>query len=159
MKKLSLVGLLMLISCAYISPIDVNKESYMRLPTAKTPLNGITVSAVPSLENKMPEILTEVDRQFDEFKACMMGNGFLENVDNRVKEYRVIVVTDIFECPYHGGRCAGEYDPKRRMILAAYQVAFREGLLPLFKHELAHLYKVLQTDHSNLERVKICTKY
>jgi hypothetical protein len=150
---------LCLFGCAYIKPVDINKQGLITLPSALTPENGIEVAVVPSLNQKLETILPEVDRQFDEFKGCVIANHFLDKVDDRIKQYRVVVVTDLFQCKYHGGRCGGEYDPANGLIIVAYELFFREGTLPLFKHELAHLYGILKSDHSNHEQVKVCTRY
>jgi hypothetical protein len=151
--------MLFLFGCAYIKPVDINKQELKTLHSVMTLENEIEVAMVPSLYRKFGMILPEVDRQFDEFRDCVIQYGFLDRVDDRIRQYRVAVVTDLFECRFHRGRCGGEFDPGNGLIIVAYELIFRDEKIPLFKHELAHLYGILPPDHNNLERVKVCTKY
>lgn len=154
--------LIISVSCAnvgkvtkVVSPKKVNKESLKSLPKFTTPKHKLTVSTVNSLRNKREVVKAEADKQFDKFTDCMV----ITDGGRLARSVPIAVVDGTFKCRYHKGRCNGEYDDKLGLIIVSYKSFNRKGKLPLLRHEWAHLYGFLKSDHSNLEKVKKCTKY
>lgn len=138
-----------------IDPQKVAKPELSSLPVITTPKYIFRVSIVESLIDKRKYIIAEVDDQFSEFEECAkVSDGGKEARHNLIS-----VVDGTFECEYHGGRCNGEYDSARNLIIVSYKAFNREGLLPLLKHEWAHAYGILRPNHANLKEVKRCTTY
>lgn len=136
------------------SPIEIDKQMAESLPQHKTDKYGFRVIVAPCLSGREREILEEVDRQFDDFAGCF---GIREQAI--ATQTPIMVVEGTFRCKYHGGRCNGEYDKERGLIIASYRAFSRRGILPLLKHEWAHLYEILRSNHSNLDEVRKCTTY
>ena len=138
-----------------IDPKDVEKEDLKKLPSVNTPLYKFRVTTVKSLSDKSEKIVKEVDSQFTEFSRCMN----IKDKGARARTNFISVVNSTFECRYRGGRCNGEYDSRNELIIVTYKAFNREGTLPLLKHEWAHAYGFLESDDSNLDELKPCTKY
>ena len=138
-----------------INPKSVNKDKLEQLPHVYTPKHKFKVSTVSKFKSKLKKIVEDVDKKFDSFSKC-------ENIKDKglkAKKYKIAVVDGTFECEFHKGRCNGEIDSDSKLIIVSYESFNREGILPLLKHEWAHAYKILKSDHSNLDEVKKCTKY
>ena len=163
MKRLFLLfSLPVFTSCAnvlgvstVISPSNIDKEGLKNLPEIITPGYALRVGVIPSLSDKKAKIVKGVDNRFSEFSRCMdiTDNGELARL------YLISVVDGTFKCKYHLGRCNGESDRDNHSIIVTYKAFNREGILPLLKHEWAHLYGFLKKDDSNLENVRRCTEY
>jgi hypothetical protein len=138
-----------------IDPKDVEKEDLKKLTSVNTPLHKLRVTTVKSLSDKNGKIVKEVDSQFIEFSRCMN----IKDEGAKARTNLISVVNGTFECKYHGGRCNGEYDSRNELIIVTYKAFNREGTLPLLKHEWAHAYGFLESDDSNLDELKRCTKY
>jgi hypothetical protein len=165
MKKSRLAIFILLpiiISCAnvgrvstVIDPKEVQKEDLKSLPSETTPVYKLKITVVKGLSDKRGKIMAEVDEQFKEFSRCMG----IKDRGEKARRYLISVVNGTFECKYHGGRCNGEYDSRNELVIVNYKAFNREGILPLLKHEWAHAYGFLESDDSNLNEVKKCTKY
>lgn len=138
-----------------IDPKDVEKEDLKKLTSVNTPLHKLRVTTVKSLSDKSGKIAKEVDSQFTEFSRCMN----IKDKGAKARTNLISVVNGTFECKYHGGRCNGEYDSRNELIIVTYKAFNREGTLSLLKHEWAHAYGFLESDDSNLDELKRCTKY
>ncbi|HXG31226.1 MAG TPA: hypothetical protein VNK81_06235 [Thermodesulfobacteriota bacterium] len=165
MRKIRLLPLFLL-PCAFsctnmsrvstvVDPKRVDREDLRALPRATTPVYGFRVTTVKSLSDRKDRIVNEVDERFREFSVCMN----IRDDGAAVRPYLISVVDGTFECEYHGGRCNGEYDPKRGIIIVTYRAFNRRGTLPLLKHEWAHAYGFLESDDSNLDELIRCTGY
>lgn len=153
---------LMLTSCAnmgriteIMDPEEVNRENLKSLPSETTPEYGLRVGITRKVPGDERTILGNVDRQFTEFSDCYD----IKDGGKRAREYLIAVVNGTFECEYHKGKCNGEYDPASSLIIVSYKAFNRKGILPLLKHEWAHIYGILRADHENLKSVQKCTKY
>lgn len=138
-----------------IDPQKVNKKDLESLPVVKTPVYEFRLTAEHGLNGKLDSLTANVDEQFAEFSECyeISDNG------DRAREFLIAVVEGTFECKFHNGRCNGEYDPDNKLIVVTYKAFNRKGTMPLLKHEWAHAYKILDSDHENLEEVQKCTVY
>lgn len=159
---IALIFLPFMYSCAntgriteVINPKDINKEKLEDLPHTYTPKYKFRVATISKFKSKMKEFVNDIDKKFEEYSKCekIKDKGF------RARKYKITVVDGTFECEFHKGRCNGEIDPDNKLIIVSYKAFNREGKLPLLKHEWAHAYGILQNDHSNLDKVKKCTKY
>ncbi len=161
-KVLILLVIPLLSSCAnvlgastVISPRNVDKDNLKSLQEVTTPIYALRVNFISTLSNKKEEIVNDVDSKFSEFSKCMniKDNGV------KVRSYLISVLDGAFNCKYHGGRCNGEYDADKSLIIVTYKAFNREGILPLLKHEWAHAYGFLKSDDSNLDEIQRCTNY
>jgi len=138
-----------------LNPEEVSKDELKNLPYDVTPEHAFRVSLSKKVPSNKKNILLNVDRQFTEFSRCYdLGDNGQE-----AKKYLIAVVDDTFECKYHGGKCNGEFDPGAGLIIVSFKAFNRKGVLPLLKHEWAHAYGFLRSDHENLKSVKKCTRY
>lgn len=138
-----------------IDPEEVNKDDLKDIPYEVTPEYEFKVSIANNVPSNKKNILLNIDRQFTEFSRCydLKDNG------REARKYMIAVVDGTFECKFHGGKCNGEYDPDAGLIIASFKAFNRKGTLPLLKHEWAHAYGILSSDHENLKSVKKCTRY
>ncbi len=138
-----------------IDPEEVSKEDLKDIPYEVTPEYNFKVSIAKNVPSNKKNILSNVDRQFRQFSRCydLKDNG------TEARKYMIAVVDGTFECKYHGGKCNGEFDPGAGLIIASFKAFNRKGTLPLLKHEWAHAYGILSSDHKNLKTVKKCTRY
>lgn len=138
-----------------MNPEDLSKDELSKLPTENTPEYGFRVGLEIKVPGHEDEILENVDHQFTEFSECF-------NITDRGEEarrYTIAVVNGTFRCEYHHGRCNGEYDSDYGLIIVSYKAFNRRGILPVLKHEWAHVYGILRDDHKNLKEVRECTGY
>lgn len=149
-------------SCANIgrinqimSPEELSKENLKNMPYERTPEYGFRVGITGNLATERIEILDNVDQQFSEFSTCFdIGDG-----GEKAGKYLIAVVNGTFACEDHGGRCNGQYDPGKSLVIVSYKAFSRKGILPLLKHEWAHAYGILENGHKNLKTVRKCTRY
>lgn len=154
--------LLLFTSCANIGriteivdPEEVNRENLTNLPYQTSPEYGFKVGITRKVPGETGSILRNVDLQFTEFSGCYD----IKDGGKDAGQYLIAVVNGTFECEYHGGKCNGEYDPANSLIIVSYKGFNRKGILPLLKHEWAHVYGILDNDHKNLKTVQKCTRY
>ena len=138
-----------------INPEEVNKDDLKNIPYEVTPEYEFKVSVAKNVPSNKNNILLNIDRQFTEFSRCYD----LEDNGGEARKYMIAVVDGTFECKFHGGKCNGEFDPGAGLIIASFKAFNRKGTLPLLKHEWAHAYGILSSDHENLKSVKKCTRY
>ena len=136
-------------------PEPLSKEELSGMSYATTPLYGFKLAVSESVDYEGGDIASDVDTQFTEFSECFG----IKDRGAAVSQYLITVVDSTFLCPYHGGRCNGEYDPENSLIIVTYRAFNRAGILPLLKHEWAHAYGILSSGHENLDEVKKCTRY
>ena len=136
-------------------PEELSKDDLKKMPYETTPKYGFKVSVGRNLPGQEDLILRNVDEQFSEFSACFD----IRDRGKEAREYLIAVVNGTFECEYHNGRCNGEYDPEYPLLIVTYKAFNRRGIMPLLKHEWAHIYGILRNDHRNLKEVQECTKY
>ena len=136
-------------------PEELSKDDLKKMPYETTPKFGFKVSVERDLRAQEDVILRDVDEQFSEFSACFD----IRDRGKVAREYLIAVVNGTFGCEYHNGRCNGEYDPEYPLLIVTYKAFNRRGILPLLKHEWAHIYGILRNDHRNLKEVQECTKY
>ena len=153
---------LMMSSCAnmghfkYImKPESVTKDDFKDQTSEITPKYKFKVVSTESLSEQRPEIILEVDSLFTEYSECM---NVTDNGD-AIRKFVIAIVNGTFSCNYHYGMCNGEYDPQNELIIISYKAFKRRGTLPLLRHEWAHAYGTLYSDHSNLKLIIHCTKY
>ncbi len=153
---------LLLTSCAnmgriteIVDPEEVNRENLKNLPYETTPEYGLKVGMTRKVPGDKGAILRNVDGQFTEFSDCYG----IKDGGKQARQYLVAVVNGTFECEYHKGKCNGEYDPANSLIIVSYKAFNRKRILPLLKHEWAHVYGILGNDHKNLKTVQKCTRY
>lgn len=158
---LALLGMLAA-SCANMGqitdvmlPAALSKQGLKTLAYETTPEYGFKVGAADGVEAGKAGIIENVDIQFSEFSRCF---GIDDN-GKEVSGYLIAVVDSTFLCNYHGGRCNGEYDPENSLIIVTYEAFNRKGVMPLLKHEWAHAYGILRSDHENLDEIEKCTVY
>jgi hypothetical protein len=154
--------MLTIASCANVgrfgqimNPEMLDKDELKKLPTETTPEYGFRVGMEINVPGHEDEILENVDHQFTEFSECF-------NITDRGEEarrYTIAVVNGTFRCEYHHWRCNGEYDSDYGLIIVSYKAFNRRGMLPVLKHEWAHVYGILRDDHKNLKEVRECTGY
>lgn len=154
--------LLVVASCANIgrfgqvmSPEELSKDELKKLPTETTPEYGFRVGMEINVPDRKDEILRNVDNQFTEFSDCFR----ITDGGEEARRYMIAVVNGTFRCEYHHGRCNGEYDSEYGLIIVSYKAFNRKGMLPVLKHEWAHVYGILRDDHKNLKEVRECTGY
>ena len=137
-----------------LNPEEVNKDDLKNLSYEVTSEHEFKVSVSKKVPSNKKDILLNVDRQFTEFSSCydIKDNG------KEARKYPLAVVDGTFECKYHGGKCNGEFDPGAGLIIVSFKAFNRKGTLPLLKHEWAHAYGILRSDHENLKSVKKCTR-
>ena len=138
-----------------INPEEVSKEDLKDVPFELTPEYEFKVSVSKEVPAREENILLNVDSQFTEFSQCYG----IEDNGREASQYLIAVVDGTFECKFHGGKCNGEFDPGAGLIIVSYKAFNRKGTLPLLKHEWAHAYGILASDHRNLKSVKRCTNY
>jgi hypothetical protein len=138
-----------------LNPEGQSKDDLQKMPYETTLKYGFRVSAARDVAAQEDLLIQNVDEQFTEFSACFN----ITDRGKKVREYLIAVVNGTFECKYHNGRCNGEYDEDYRLLIVTYKAFNRRGILPLLKHEWAHIYGILRNDHWNLKDVQICTKY
>ncbi|NIP29145.1 MAG: hypothetical protein GTO02_01205 [Candidatus Dadabacteria bacterium] len=138
-----------------INPKDIDKGKLEDTPYTYTPIYKLKVGSIKKLRSKMGDIVEIVDKKFGDYSKCadIKDKGFV------ARKYKIVVVDGTFECEFHDGRCNGEIDSDSKLIIVSYKAFNREGKLPLLKHEWAHAYNILRSNHSNLKKVKKCTKY
>jgi hypothetical protein len=113
----------------------LSKDDLRDMPYKTTPEYGFRVNVerdVPGQENLT---LQNVDEQFSQFSACFA----ITDRGKEAREYLIAVVNGTFECKYHDGRCDGEYDADYRLLIVVNKAFKRRGVLPLLKHEMAHI--------------------
>jgi len=154
--------LLIVTGCANMSrfgeimnPEKLSREELLKLPAEKTPDYGFRVGIANNLRGETGEILDNVDEQFSEFSQCFR----IKDGGAEARRYMIAVVNGTFRCDYHHGRCNGEYDSDYGLIILSYKAFNRKGILPVLKHEWAHVYGILRYDHKNLKDVRQCTGY
>lgn len=138
-----------------MNPEELSREELLKLPSEKTPGYGFRVGIANNLRGETDEILDNVDGQFSQFSQCFR----IKDGGAEARRYMIAVVNGTFRCEYHHGRCNGEYDSDYGLIIVGYQAFNRRGILPVLKHEWAHVYGILRDDHKNLNDVKYCTGY
>lgn len=138
-----------------MNPEELSREELLKLPAEKTPEYGFRVGIVNNLRGETDGILGNVDEQFSEFSRCFR----IKDGGADARRYMIAVVNGTFRCEYHHGRCNGEYDSDYGLIIVSYKAFNRKGILPVLKHEWAHVYGILRDDHENLKEVRRCTKY
>ena len=170
MKKhtlLSLILMILLAGCGTASkayrvmdPKDVNKDKLSKMPARYTPKYKIPFAKAKGVDQSMGWWASQIDKQLTEYATCVKHKFKKDANINKLKTIKVVVVTDSkFECKYHKGRCSGEYDPSKKLILVSRKDFQKSGFVPLLKHEWSHVNGILKTDHSNHGYVKKCTKY
>lgn len=138
-----------------IDPERVNKENLKDIPYETTPEYDFRVSISKKVPSSYKKLIPKIDRQFTEFSRCFdIQDGGAE-----ARKYLIGVVDGTFECKYHGGKCNGEFDPGAGLIIVSYKAFNRKGTMPLLKHEWAHAYGILKSNHENLKKVQKCTIY
>jgi hypothetical protein len=164
--KIQAIALLLLMlasaSCANMglimqnmNPEEVSKEELKKLHAETTPKYGFKVAKDGNVNADMSEILENVDYQFTEFSECFS----IKDGGEKAREYMIAVVNGTFRCEFYFGSCNGEYDGDYGLIIVSYKAFSRKGILPVLKHEWAHVYGLLRDDHQNLKDVKWCTRY
>ncbi len=138
-----------------MNPEELSRDELLKLPAEKTPEYGFRVGIVNNLRGETGEILDSVDEQFSGFSQCFR----IKDGGEEAKRYMIAVVNGTFRCEYHRGRCNGEYDSDYGLIIVSYKAFNRRGILPVLKHEWAHVYGILRNDHGNLKEVRKCTGY
>ena len=138
-----------------MNPEELSKDELAKLPTEKTPEYGFRVGVERDVPGETGEILRNVDTQFSEFSECLQ----IKDGGEEARRYMIAVVNGTFRCEYHHGRCNGEYDSDYGLIIIGYKAFNRKGILPVLKHEWAHVYGILGDDHKNLKEVRKCTGY
>ncbi|MGH7884704.1 MAG: hypothetical protein ACRENO_03300 [Thermodesulfobacteriota bacterium] len=103
-------------------------------------------------------VISEVDKQASEYLACMGSKTDI----NKLRAALIYIVDTVFECEYHrtcgGELCRSKCEPD--IIIVSYDVFGKGELLPLLKHEWAHLDYNYKNDHSNMNpELKKCIKY
>ena len=138
-----------------IDPEEVSKDDLKDLPYELSPEYKFRVSIAKNVPSDNLKLLNNVDRQFGEFSSCfkIKDNGKV------ARKYLIAIVDGTFECKYHGGKCNGEFDPGAGLVIVSFKAFNRKGTLPLLKHEWAHAYGILDSDHKKLKSVKKCTRY
>lgn len=164
--KIGIPALLLLVftvaGCANMSrfgeimnPEELSRDELLGLPIETTPEYRFRVGIVNNLRGETDEILDNVDEQFSEFSQCFR----IKDGGAEARRYMIAVVNGTFRCDYHHGRCNGEYDSAYNLIIVSYKAFNRKGILPVLRHEWAHVYGILRDDHKNLKDVKGCTGY
>ena len=138
-----------------MTPAELSKDDLLKLPVEKTPEYGFRVAVEPGVPGTKQVILGNVDAQFTQFSECF----HIKDGGEEARRYSIAVVNGSFRCDYHHGRCNGEYDSDYGLIIVGYQAFNRKGILPVLKHEWAHVYGILRNDHKNLKDVRQCTRY
>jgi hypothetical protein len=138
-----------------MNPEELSKDELKKMPYETTSKYGFKVSVQSDVPGQENLILQNVDEQFTEFSECFnIQDGGME-----ARKYPIAVVNGTFGCEYHNNRCNGEYDTEYHLLIVTYKAFNRRGILPLLKHEWAHIYGLLRNDHSNLHEVQKCSKY
>lgn len=161
--------LILLIACVSLAVSCANFGRWTQVfapeEVTKSNLSGMAYELTPEYEFKVNvskevfandrEIRSSIDAQFKELSQCygIKDNGW------EARKYMIAVVDGTFKCEYHRGKCNGEFDPDVGLIIVSYRAFNRKGILPLLKHEWAHAYGILNSDHGNLKTVKECTTY
>ncbi len=153
---------LITVSCAnmgritqIMNPEELSKDNLKNLPYETTPEYGFKVGIARNVPSDRTTILENIDEQFTEFSGCFD----IRDGGQKAGEYLIAVVNGTFKCEYHRGKCNGEYDPENSLVIVSYKAFNRKGILPVLKHEWAHAYGILESDHENLKTVQECTRY
>ena len=167
MKKLVLITCLILCGCGTAAkvyrvadPRDVNRDSLTEMQPRYTSRYRIPYVKSDGVDQSYEWWSGYIDNQMTEYAACVRNKFGKDPQINKLKNIKIIIVKDSkFECKYHNGRCSGEYDAERNIILVARKDFGKEGFIPLLKHEWSHANGILKSDHSNLDYVQKCTRY
>lgn len=163
-----LITICLICGCSdFFDPItlsDALKQDY----DLTTAFYGIQVSIDNSVEESDRDILNRIDTRSRSFLNCqfMEGEdiGFMDfELPNGVIvpplfQMRVWVVDFTFECEAEDKDiCGGIYYSSEDLMIIAEESIGRCGLIPLYKHELAHRYGLL-SNHRNQDDFDFCSE-
>lgn len=146
---------------AAIDPPSIGKRNNsfsQKVVSEKTTVTPKHKIIIKSDKYGTKKVISEIDRQATEYLACMGSKSSI----NKLRGALIYIVDTVFECEYHrtcgGELCRSRCEPD--IIIVSYNVFGKDELLPLLKHEWAHLDYNYKEDHSNLTpKLKKCIKY
>lgn len=143
-----------------MDPKDINKDNLSKASAEYSPKYRIPFVKTKGVDQSIAWWGKQIDKQYAEYASCVKQKFKKDANLKKLRTIKIIVVADSkFECKYHKGRCSGEYDPGKKIILVSRKDFNKSGFVPLLKHEWSHANGILQSNHSNHSYVKKCTKY
>ena len=101
-----------------------------------------------------------IDEQYEEYSYCTKVILKKDPKLKKLQKVKIIIVKDSkFKCDYHSRRCSGEYDTSLNTIFVSRKDFGKGGLVPLLKHEWSHVNGILESNHTNLNKIKVRTRY
>lgn len=143
-----------------VDPYELNKQKLSETKTLYTPEYKLPYAKTRGVDYSNEKWGEMIDDQYKEYAYCVKTKFKKDPNLKKLQSINIIIVKDSkFDCKYHNGRCSGEYDSSLKTIFVSRKDLNKKGLVPLLKHEWSHANGILKSDHSNLNKVKQCTRY
>ena len=143
-----------------VDPQKLNKEQLSKSAVLYSPEYKIPYAKTKGVDYSNRKWGEIIDKQYSEYSSCLEKKLKKDPGLKKIQKVKIIIVKDSkFECKYHKGRCSGEYDASLQTIFVSRKDIKKQGLVPSLKHEWSHVNGILKSNHSNLNKITVCTRY